>query len=71
MNKYTRESVKEILSQNNKVEMLKKYTKAELTEMHIAVYKCNPRSTQNKESILNEIIGYYSYMERNTALINL
>lgn len=71
MSKYTKESVREILSQNNKTEMLKKYTKAELTEMHIAVYGCNPRSAQGKESILNEIIGYYSYMERNTALINL
>ena len=70
MEKYTMESVESILSQNNKAEMLKKYTKAELTEMHIAVCGCSPLSAQSKEGILKGIIRSISSIKRGRLLLD-
>lgn len=70
MEKYTMESVESILSRSTKAELLKKYTKAELIAMHIAVCGCSPLSAQGKEGILKGIIRSISSIKRGRFLLD-
>ncbi len=67
-NQFTKEQVFEIISSKNRDEILANYTKEQLVEMHIAVCGTKPLSSFKKEKIFQEIIGWYSYAERNKAL---
>lgn len=64
----TKDDVVKILSHNRPEEILSKYTKTELTKMHVVYCGCQPRAALNKMGILNEIRDFEVYLRRNKAL---
>lgn len=71
MCEYTKESIRELLLNNTKEQILSKHTKSQLVMMHQVTYGCNPRSALDKAGILSDLLRFFAGMERAEAFANM
>lgn len=66
---FTEEFVFEVFANNSLEEIVKKYTKVELSKMYLAIYDTKPLSAERKEDIVQAIKQYMNNVARTKALL--